>query len=291
MLLATRRAPGRVGTLPGMAEPLELHGVSKRYGPRSPWVLRGVDLRLAPGSLTRVDGANGSGKSTLLALIAGIGRPSRGRVVGGGRRAYVPERLPSVLPFDVRGYLDRLGAVHGLDEQTARRRAAYWLERLGASAWLRAPMSALSKGTAQKVAIIQALVADADLLVLDEAWSGLDAASRAVIDEAVEERVAQGGAVVFVDHQRAARSGQAEVFRVERGALVPAPDPDPALLSSPTDVVEIEYLDGDVLRTFRVQAHSSDATLRDLLAQPECHVRAVHTIGAISLEAPSWPHP
>src|SRR5512140_1297560 len=97
-----------------MAQPLELHGVGKRYGVRGPWVLRGVDLRLEPGSLTRVDGPNGSGKSTLLSVLAGIGRPSRGRVVGGGRRAYVPERLPAVLPFDVSGYLDRLGAVHGL---------------------------------------------------------------------------------------------------------------------------------------------------------------------------------
>jgi ABC-type Mn2+/Zn2+ transport system ATPase subunit len=273
-----------------MAEPLELHGVSKRYGPRSPWVLRGVDLQLAPGSLTRIDGSNGSGKSTLLALMAGIGRPSRGRVVGGGRRAYVPERLPALLPFDVRGYLDRLGAVHGLTEETTRRRAGHWLERMGAAAWLRAPMAALSKGTAQKVAITQALMADADLLVLDEAWTGLDAATRAVVDEAVEERVAAGVAVVFVDHQRIARpGGTADVYRVERAAVVRAPEPDAAALAAAhTDVVEIEYLDGDVLRTFRVQALASDATLRELLARPDCHVRSVHTIGAVSLDAPGW---
>jgi len=274
-----------------MAEPLELHGVSKRYGPRSPWVLRGVDLQLVPGSLTRIDGANGSGKSTLLTLVAGIGRPSRGRVVGGGRRAYVPERLPAVLPFDVRGYLDRLGAVHGLAEDVVRRRSTYWLERMGAVAWVRAPMAALSKGTAQKVALTQALMADADLLVLDEAWTGLDAATRAVLDEAVDERVAEGVAVVFVDHQRAARSGRStDVYRVERAAVVRVPEPDPAALAAAqTDVVEIEYLDGDVLRTFRVRAHSSDAALRDLLASPECHVRSVHTIGAVGIEQPAWP--
>ena len=269
-----------------MAEPLELHGVGKRYGPRSPWVLRGVDLRLAPGSSTRIDGANGSGKSTLLALMAGIGRPTRGRVVGGGRRAYVPERLPAVLPFDVRGYLDRLGAVHGLGEDAVRRRSTYWLERLGAAAWTRTPMTALSKGTAQKVALTQALMADADLLVLDEAWNGLDAASRAVLDEALEERVGDGVAVVFVDHQRMARSGRpTDVYRVERTAVVRAPEPDPvAALAARTDVVEIEYLDGDVPRRFRVQAHASDAALRDLLASPDCHVRSVHTIGALAVE-------
>ena len=268
-----------------MAEPLELHGVGKRYGPRSPWVLRGVDLRLAPGSLTRIDGANGSGKSTLLALMAGIGRPTRGRVVGGGRRAYVPERLPAVLPFDVRGYLDRLGAVHGLDGQTTRDRSTYWLERLGAAPWVRAPMTALSKGTAQKVAITQALMADADLLVLDEAWTGLDAATRAVLDEAVEERVAGGVAVVLVDHQRAARPERpADVYRVEQGAVVRAPVPD-VVVAARTDLVEIEYTEGGALRTFRVPAHASDAALREVLGAPGCHVRSVQTVAARAADA------
>ena len=261
-----------------MAQPVELHRVGKRYGARSPWVLKGVELRLAPGSLTRIEGRNGSGKSTLLALIAGIGRPTRGRVTGGGRRAYVPERLPAVLPFDVAGYLDRLGAVHGLDPMTARRRATNWLDRLGALPWAGAPMTALSKGTAQKVAITQALMADADLLVLDEAWTGLDAASRAVVDEAVAERVAAGSAVVLVDHQRVARTGlPADVYLVESGAVVPAPDLDARLVDD-GGVVEIEYLDGAVPRTVRVPAGASDAALREVLSDPARHVRSVRTL-------------
>ena len=271
---------------------MELHGVGKRYGARSPWVLRGVELRLEPGSLTRVDGANGSGKSTLLALMARIGRPTRGRVTGGGRRAYVPERLPSVLPFDVRGYLDRLGAVHGLAEDVTRARAEHWLERLGATAWLHAPMAALSKGTAQKVALTQALMSDPDLLVLDEAWSGLDVASRAVVDEAVEERLAAGGTVVLVDHQHAARPGRAvDALRVEAGGLVRVPA-TPATAAEDVDradVVEIEYLDGGVPRRFRVRARASDAALRELLAHPDHHVRSVRSVGPAVPVEPAGP--
>src|SRR5689334_2370587 len=208
---------------------LELHAVGKRYGIGAPWVLRDVDLRLGRGSLTRIDGVNGSGKSTLLALVAGIGRPSRGRVVGGGRRAYVPERLPPVLPFDVTSYLDRLGAVHGLDRATARRRAGTWPERFGAAGWASAPMTSLSKGTAQKVSLAQALMAEADVLVLDEAWSGLDAASRAVLDDVVGERVGAGAAVVLVDHQQAARAGRLspDVYRVEGTGLARVADGAP----------------------------------------------------------------
>jgi ABC-type Mn2+/Zn2+ transport system ATPase subunit len=205
-----------------MVEPVQLHGISKRYSARGSWVLHRVDLYLAPGSLTRVEGPNGSGKSTLLAMIAGLGRPNRGRVSAPARRAYVPERLPAVLPFDVTGYLDRLGGVHGLTEEVCRRRSGYWLDRFEASAWAHAPMVALSKGTAQKVALIQALIADAELMVLDEAWSGLDAGARAVLDEAVTERVRAGVTVVYVDHQGTGRiDADADLLRVEHTAVLP----------------------------------------------------------------------
>jgi ABC-type multidrug transport system ATPase subunit len=276
-----------------MVEPLQLHGVSKRYGPRGPWVLRGIDLELAPGSLTRVDGANGSGKSTLLALVAGIGRPSRGRVTGGGRKAYVPERLPAVLPYTVTDYLLRLGAFHGLVPGEALRRATYWLDRLGAAAWSRAPMAALSMGTAQKIALTQALMADADLLVLDEAWTGLDADARAVLDRAVAERLAAGTTVVFVDHQHAARSGYDPDVRVVRDGTVvrgarPGTPPRPpgttpatapaTTLPTYLDLVEIEFEDGAAQRTIHVRADASDDALREVLARPQSHVRSVRPL-------------
>jgi ABC-type Mn2+/Zn2+ transport system ATPase subunit len=53
----------------------------------------------------------------------------------------------------------------------------------------------------QKVAVAQALLPGAGLLVLDEAWTGLDAPAKAALDEAVAERLADGGSVVFVDHE------------------------------------------------------------------------------------------
>jgi ABC-2 type transport system ATP-binding protein len=59
----------------------------------------------------------------------------------------------------------------------------------------------------QKVAIAQALLACPGLLVLDEAWTGLDQAARGALDVAVAERVAGGGAVLFVDHSAARLAG------------------------------------------------------------------------------------
>jgi ABC-type Mn2+/Zn2+ transport system ATPase subunit len=290
-------AARELGTLPGMVEPLKLHGVGKRYGPRSPWVLRGVDLELSPGSVTKIDGANGSGKSTLLALLAGISRPSRGRVIGGGRRAYVPERLPAVLPYDVSGYLDRLGAAHGLPADDARRRAAYWLDRLGASQWAHAPMAALSTGTAQKVALAQALMADADWLVLDEPWTGLDAQARDVLDDALRERIAAGAGIVYVGHQHTRHAdAAADNYVIRAGSLVRiSRQPVPAFPSLPptlvppsststtaADLVEIEFDDGIRRQSIQVTSATSDDALRRLLAEPRHHVRSVRPIAQLN---------
>ncbi|MER6982476.1 ATP-binding cassette domain-containing protein, partial [Streptomyces carpinensis] len=75
-----------------MRRDLRLEGVGRRYGLRGPWILRGVDLTIEPGTLTRVEGANGTGKSTLLRLLARVDAPTEGRVTGRPRTAYVPER-------------------------------------------------------------------------------------------------------------------------------------------------------------------------------------------------------
>ncbi|MBU3871751.1 ATP-binding cassette domain-containing protein, partial [Streptomyces sp. 4503] len=201
---------------------MRLRGVGRRYGLGGPWVLRGVDLEVPPGSLTRVEGRNGSGKSTLLRLLAGIDAPSTGRITGRPATAYVPERFPAELPFSALGYLTHLGRIHGLSRAAAVRGAGEWLERFGADGYAGTPLAELSKGTSQKIAVAQALLAAPGLLVLDEAWTGLDQAARGVLDAAVAERVADGGAVVFVDHDpRRLAGAPARVLRVAETRLVP----------------------------------------------------------------------
>ncbi|MEU9981636.1 ATP-binding cassette domain-containing protein [Streptomyces sp. NPDC050856] len=200
---------------------MNLHRVGRRYR-GGPWVLRDVELALPPGgALVRVRGTNGSGKSTLLRLLAGVDAPTTGRITDRPRRtAYVPERFPATLPLTVDDYLVHLGRVHGLRGPVAAARAARWLERFGAGGHARTPLPELSKGGGQKVAVAQALLAEPDLLVLDEAWTGLDAVAREELDRAVGERVAAGAAVVFVDHDPRRLAGAAEaVFVVEDGRV------------------------------------------------------------------------
>jgi ABC-2 type transport system ATP-binding protein len=272
---------------------LRLEGVGRRYGARGPWVLKDVDLEVGGGTLLRVEGANGTGKSTFLRIVAGIDRPSAGRVSGRGRTAYVPERFPAALPFSTHGYLVHLGRIQGLGTATASRRADHWLERFGIGAYGGTPMDQLSKGTSQKAAVAQAFLAEPQLLVLDEAWTGLDHDARTLLDDEVRSRVAAGGTVVFVDHDPRRLAGEATAAhrvaggrvtvvggatavgdRVAGRVLVEATGSgEPPVLPGGV-VVEEPVVDG--LLRLAVPADESDAVLRALLAaRPPWHIRAV----------------
>ncbi|MBO1418940.1 ATP-binding cassette domain-containing protein [Streptomyces sp. FH025] len=273
---------------------MELTAVGKRYGRGGRWILRDVHLAVGPGELVRIAGANGSGKSTLLRLVAGIERPSTGRVVRPGAAAYVPERFPPALPFDAASYLLRVGRVHGLSAEVARRRAGEWLDRFGIADRAGTPLSRLSKGTCQKVAVAQALIAEAPVLLLDEAWTGLDPQARAVLDEAAAERAAAGGAVLFVDHDPARLAGlTGAAYRVGAdGALRPEETAVP-VAGGPVMEIELDVPDGAPLPErlpgapevmalegtavrLAVSAGYSDALLRGLLlGRPGVRVLAV----------------
>jgi len=190
---------------------MRLEAVGKRYGVRQPWIVRAVSADLPGGRLIRVEGRNGSGKSTLLRVVAGVTAASAGRVTGRpARTGYVPERFPGGLPFSGREYLLHMARVHGLRGAAGGSAVEEWLERLGAAGYADQPIGSLSKGMCQKIAITQALLPRPGLLVLDEAWTGLDQAARRAVDAAAIERAAAGGTVLFVDHDPARLAGRAD---------------------------------------------------------------------------------
>ncbi|MGW0941168.1 ABC transporter ATP-binding protein [Streptomyces sp. NPDC002623] len=279
-----------------MERDLRLENVGRRYGLRGPWVLREVNMELAPAGLTRIEGPNGCGKSTLLRLLARIDAPTEGRVTGRPRTAYVPERFPAALPFTAVGYLTHLGTVHGLSRTAAERAAGDWLDRLDATAYAHTPMTRLSKGSSQKVAVAQALLAEPELLILDEAWTGLDTDARAELERAVAERTSAGAAVVFVDHDPRRLAGATDaVYTVRDGTLhrrrsdeEPAAAPDgphmtievrgPAAPLPPEALRLAASTEETADRTHRltVPVSHSDVLLRALLtARPPWHVVGV----------------
>ena len=266
-----------------------LTGVGYRYSLRSPWVLDRVDLELAPGSLTRVGGYNGTGKSTLMRIVAGAHRPGRGRVAQRPARcAYVPGQLPA-LPFKVQDYLAHLGRIQGLSAPEAEARLQAGLERFEATGYRKHRIGDLSRGTAQKVAIVQALLGEPELLILDEAWTSLDAAGQEQLDLVARTLRDAGGIVVYVDHdaQRLAEDATA-AYVLRDGVLLAASAADFAV---PTAVIDLEGapdpwplpgqarpLNDGALRV-TIDAEHSDRLLRELLQSfPKTHVRTVRTV-------------
>ena len=279
---------------------MRLERVGKRYGFRQPWIVRDVSLDIPAGRLIRLEGTNGSGKSTLLRVIAGVSVPTSGTVTGRPGTGYVPERFPPALPFSAREYLTHLGRVHGLAGPELTARIGECLDRLGGSEFADIPLRAMSKGMCQKVAVAQALLPRPGLLILDEAWTGLDAAARVALDGVVAERIGDGGAVVFVDHdQRRLDEQRPERWQVKGGQVsvvaqaqaqarsAGAAGAGPSILieltgypreSPPPDwlpgVLSVRQ-DGDRMEVLAESA-ASDTVLRALLAAGDrVHVRSV----------------
>ncbi|MBB5965768.1 ABC transporter ATP-binding protein [Planomonospora venezuelensis] len=177
--------------------------MSFRYSRRGPWILRDIGLDLPAGSVVEVTGRNGAGKSTLLRLLAGIVRPSRGSVAGRPPVVgYAPDVFPVEQPFTVSAYLARMSRIRSVPPSSG----AALAERLNAAHLLGLPLGDLSKGSAQKVGLIQSLLAPPGLLILDEPFAGLDEQTRAELPEIIAEVASAGGSVVVSDHQNQLRS-------------------------------------------------------------------------------------
>ena len=172
------------------------HGLTVRLGAQL--ALHDIDLAVERGEIVTVVGPNGSGKTTLLRALVGAVAPAAGRVeqAPGLRIGYVPQRLhlDSTLPMTVARFL-RLGA---------RRRngsIARTLEETGVPDLAKRQMTALSGGQFQRVLLARALLAEPDLLLLDEPAQGLDQpgiASLYRLVGAVRDRLGCG--VLMVSH-------------------------------------------------------------------------------------------
>ena len=157
-----------------------------------------MTLTVPRGRVIEVNGANGAGKSTLLRLLAGVVPPVRGRVSHRPSRVgYAPERFPTAQPFTARAYLGHMARIRGVPAA----RVDEWAERLGFAGLLDTRLTDLSKGTAHKTGLVQALIATPDLLVLDEPFAGLDTETRAALPALLSELAADGTSVVVSDHQ------------------------------------------------------------------------------------------
>lgn len=202
-------APTTEAHAPGRETPatplVRLEGVSKIFA-NGTVALAGLDLVIGRHEFVSLLGPSGCGKSTALRLIAGLGRPSRGRILGpeGAARGAVgfvfqePTLMPWATVFDNVWLPLRL---QGIGRREAEPRVGEVLAMVGLADFARAYPRELSGGMKMRVSIARALVTRPSLLLMDEPFAALDEITRLKLnDELLALWRAQSWTVVFVTH-------------------------------------------------------------------------------------------
>lgn len=188
-----------------MTNAIELRGVTKSFGKNV--AVNNLDLSVPEGSIYGFIGPNGSGKTTTLRMILRIFQPDQGDVVVLGnsegktaddRLGYLPEERGLYKRMKVRDLLTYYARLKGFYD--CRPEIDKWLEQLGATSWVNKKIDSLSKGMAQKVQFIAAVVARPQLVILDEPFSGLDPVNMESLREAVLSLRSNGTTIVFSTH-------------------------------------------------------------------------------------------
>ena len=209
-----------------MTNAIELEQVTKRFG--SCLAVDHLDLVVPKGAIYGFIGPNGSGKTTTLRMILRILYPDSGRVtvLGCSRGSaandyvgYLPEERGLYRKMRVRELLRFFAQLKGM--RRAGPDVDDWLERFDLARWANEKVETLSKGMAQKVQFIAAIVAKPRLLVLDEPFTGLDPVNMDVLRNAMQAAHQGGTTVIFSTHDMDVAERLCDtIFMIYRGKKV-----------------------------------------------------------------------
>ncbi len=183
-------------------------GVTKRFDTLT--AVDNLSLRIREGAVFGLLGPNGAGKTTSLRMIMQVLIPDEGSIQVLGepvsersqdRIGYLPEERGLYTKMKVGEHLRFLGALKGLSEREAMKRARSWLERLELSEWTDKKVQDLSKGMQQKVQFIATVIHKPLLLILDEPFAGLDPVNASLIKDIMLELREQGSTIILSTHR------------------------------------------------------------------------------------------
>jgi ABC-2 type transport system ATP-binding protein len=192
-----------------MTEALRVRGLTKSFGRP---VIGGLDLSIASGEFYALLGPNGVGKTTTLRMIAGVMRPDAGSISVFGRdvladplgakaiMAWLPDEPLLYDRLSPMEYLEFVAGLWRVEPGLARQRAEELMETLGLWAHRNERCEGFSRGMKQKTVLAGALIHEPQFLLLDEPFTGLDAASSRLVKEILQARVRAGAAVILTTH-------------------------------------------------------------------------------------------
>jgi ABC-2 type transport system ATP-binding protein len=237
---------------------VELRNVTKTFG--NVVAVDDLSLDVPSGSVYGFIGPNGSGKTTTLRMTMNIFYPDSGtiRVLGAeagklcnDRVGYLPEERGLYRRMKLRELLKFYGELKSNRDVSAQ--VDGWLRKLGLEAWADKKVETLSKGMSQKAQFISAVVAEPELLILDEPFSGLDPVNTDILREAVLELQSKGTTVIFSTHDMDVAEKMCDfIFMIFRGKKV---------LDGTLEAIQAEYGHD----TLRVSAEGGVSQLRDLV--------------------------
>ncbi|WP_068677344.1 ABC transporter ATP-binding protein [Oceanobacillus sp. Castelsardo] len=186
-----------------MEKLIELKNISKVYTDKKN-VLRNISLTINKKQVIAILGGNGTGKSTLLRIIAGVERPTSGKINYPNKTikiGYVPERFPKNIRFSPSEYFLYMGKMSGASKDGLTKRIDNLLHRFQLEGLKNQRIMELSKGNIQKVGLIQSILLKPNLLILDEPLSGLDFEAQGELVKIIGELKQQGTTILITYHE------------------------------------------------------------------------------------------
>ncbi len=211
-----------------MTDAIALRHVTKRFGTVT--AVDDLSLVVPSGSIYGFIGPNGSGKTTTLRMIMHIILQDEGEIEVLGSRetaaardqvSYLPEERGLYKKMTVRRLLRYYARLKGCRQPEIDARIDEWIRRMELPGVIDRPIETLSKGMAQKVQFISAVISRPSLLILDEPFSGLDPVNAQVLKEAVLDLRQRGTTVVFSTHDMGTAEKMCDrIFMIFRGRKV-----------------------------------------------------------------------
>jgi len=189
-------------------KPLVVQNVTKHYADKT--AVNNISLEVSEGEIYGLLGANGAGKTTTMRMVLGLIYQDEGKILYNGqpyskeqlsKLGYLPEErglYPKVRVSDQILYLSEL---RGMSRKDADKNLKYWLERFEVPEYYNKKVEELSKGNQQKIQFIAAVNHKPSIVILDEAFSGLDPVNVELLKSTVKELRDSGTSILFSTHR------------------------------------------------------------------------------------------
>lgn len=187
---------------------LQLTDVTKIYGDYT--AVDHLSIEVGRGEIFGLLGANGAGKTTTMRMVLGLIYPDDGSILYNGQKfsneltrrlGYLPEERGLYPKVSVSDQILYLAGLKGMSRKEADANLKEWLERFGVPEYYNKRVEELSKGNQQKIQFIAAIIHKPDILVLDEAFSGLDPVNVELLKSTVKELRDNGATILFSTHR------------------------------------------------------------------------------------------